>query len=129
LSETRLDKASSINNVADTAISLPGDDVRFDNVEINVRYAVTPRWDISAAYTFTLGRFATPTGVRYPKWHQAGIVNTYFLSPSTDVYAEAIYQRANQLQGTGIQGAQISNFSRASGANQFVAALGLRHRF
>ncbi|ASW02335.1 porin [Paraburkholderia aromaticivorans] len=129
LSETRLDKASSINNVADTAISLPGDDVRFDNVEINVRYAVTPRWDISAGYTFTLGRFATPTGVRYPKWHQAGIVNTYFLTPRTDVYAEAIYQRANQLQGTGIQGAQISNFSRASGANQFVAALGLRHRF
>lgn len=129
LSETRLDKASSINNVADTAISLPGDDVRFDNVEVNVRYAVTPRWDISAGYTFTLGRFATPTGVRYPKWHQAGIVNTYFLSPRTDVYAEAIYQRANQLGGTGIQGAQISNFSRASGANQFVAALGLRHRF
>lgn len=129
LSETRLDKATSINNVADTAISLPGDDVRFDNVEVNVRYAVTPRWDISAGYTFTLGRFATPTGVRYPKWHQAGIVNTYFLSPRTDVYAEAIYQRANELGGTGIQGAQISNFSRASGANQFVAALGLRHRF
>ncbi|RAR50724.1 putative porin [Paraburkholderia unamae] len=128
-SETRLDNATSINNVADTAISLPGDDVRFDNVEVNIRYYVTPNWNLSAGYTFTLGRFATPTGVRYPKWHQAGIVSTYFLSPRTDVYVETIYQRANQLEGTGIQGAQISNFSRASGANQLVAAVGLRHRF
>ncbi|MBB2931525.1 porin [Paraburkholderia silvatlantica] len=129
ISETRLDNATSINNVADTAIRLTGDDVRFDNVEVNVRYYVTLNWNVSAGYTFTLGRFATPTGVRYPKWHQAGIVSTYFLSPSTDVYVETIYQRANQLQGTGIQGAQISNFSRASGANQLVAAIGLRHRF
>jgi general bacterial porin, GBP family len=129
LSETRLDNATSINNVVDTAISLPGDDVRFDNAEINVRYSVTPRWDISAGYTLTLGRFVTPTGVHYPKWHQAGIVNTYHLSTRTDVYAEAIYQRANQLEGTGIQGAQIANFSRASGANQLVTAVGLRHRF
>ena len=127
--KTRLDNATSINNVADTAISLPGDDVRFDNVEVNIRYYVTPNWNLSAGYTFTLGRFATPTGVRYPKWHQAGIVSTYFLSPRTDVYVETIYQRANQLEGTGIQGAQISNFSRASGANQLVAAVGLRHRF
>ncbi|WP_321915618.1 MULTISPECIES: porin [unclassified Paraburkholderia] len=129
VSETRLDNATSINNVADTAISLPGDDVRFDNVEVNLRYYVTTNWNLSAGYTFTLGRFAMPTGVRYPKWHQAGIVSTYFLTPRTDVYAETIYQRANQLGGTGIQGAQISNFSRASGANQLVAAVGLRHRF
>lgn len=129
LSETRLDNATAINNVVDTAISLPGDGVRFDNAEVNLRYSVTPQWDISTGYTFTLGRFSTPTGVRYPKWHQVGIVNTYFLSPSTDVYAEAIYQRANQLEGTGIQGAQIANFSRASGPNQLVASVGLRHRF
>ena len=129
LSETRLANATSINNVVDTAISLPGGDVRFDNAEVNVRYSFTPQWDVSAGYTFTLGRFSTPTGLRYPKWHQVGIVNSYFLSPSTDVYAEAIYQRANQLQGTGIQGAQIANFSRASGPDQLVAAVGLRHRF
>lgn len=129
LSETRLDHATSINNVVDTAISLPGDDVRFQNVEVNLRYTVLPNWEVSAAYTFTAGRFATPTGVRYPKWHQVGIVNTYFLSRTTDVYAEALYQRANALAGTGIRGAQIANFSRASGPNQLVAAVGLRRRF
>lgn len=113
----------------DTAVSLPGDDVRFQNVEVNVRYSVLQNWDVSAGYTFTAGRFARPAGVRYPKWHQVGIVNTYFLSPTTDIYAEAVYQRANQLAGTGIRGAQIANFSRASGANQLVASLGLRRRF
>ncbi|PXW22893.1 Outer membrane protein (porin) [Paraburkholderia caballeronis] len=129
LSETRLDNVTSINNVADTAIALPNDDVRFDNVEVNARYYFTPRWHVSAGYTFTYGRFDTPDGVRYPKWHQVNVLNTYALSTRTDVYAELLYQRANQLEGTGIQGAQISNFSRASGANQLVAALGLRHRF
>ncbi len=129
LSETRLDNATSINNVADTAISSPHDDIRFENAEINLRYFIPPKWHVSTNYVFTYCRFDTPTGVRYPKWHQLGLLNTYFLSPRTDVYAEALYQRANQLEGTGIQGAQISNFSRASGANQFVAAVGLRHRF
>lgn len=129
LSETRLDHTTSINDVVDTAVSLPGDDVRFQNVEVNVRYSVLQNWDVSAGYTFTAGRFATPAGVRYPKWHQVGIVNTYFLSPTTDIYAEAVYQRANQLAGTGIRGAQIANFSRASGANQLIASLGLRRRF
>ncbi|CAN0625043.1 general bacterial porin, GBP family [Burkholderia multivorans] len=129
LSETRLDNATSMNNVADTAIALPHDDVRFDNLEVNLRYFITSKWHVSAGYTLTLGRFDTPTGVKYPKWHQLGIVNIYFLSPRTDIYTEAIYQRANQLEGTGIQGAQISNFSRASGANQLIAAVGLRHRF
>ncbi|MDR6383708.1 putative porin [Paraburkholderia caribensis] len=129
LSETRLDNATSINNVADTAIKLPQDTVRFDNIEVNVRYFVTPKWHISAAYVFTYGRFDTPAGTRYPKWHQVGLLNTYFLSQRSDVYGEVIYQRANELEGTGIHGAQISNFPRASGSNQPVAAIGLRHRF
>lgn len=129
LSETRLDNATSINNVADTAIKLPHDAVRFDNIEVNVRYFVTPKWHISAAYVFTYGRFDTPAGTRYPKWHQVGLLNTYFLSQRSDVYGEVIYQRANELEGTGIHGAQISNFPRASGSNQLVAAIGLRHRF
>lgn len=128
-SETRLDDVTSINNVADTAIALPHDNVRFDNIEVNTRYYFTPNWHISAAYVFTYGRFDTPTGLRHPKWHQVNILNTYSLSRRTDLYAEALYQRANQLEGTGIQGAQISNFSRASGANQFVASVGIRHRF
>lgn len=129
LSETRLDHATSINNVVDTAIGLPGDDVRFQNIEVNLRYTVLPNWQVSAAYTFTAGRFETPTGVRHPKWHQVGIVNSYFLSPTTDVYAEAVYQRANELAGTGIRGAQIANFSRAAGPNQLIASAGLRRRF
>jgi len=129
VSETRLDDATSINNVADTAISLPHDDVRFDNFEINVRYLVSRQWRLSAAYTYTAGRFATPTGTCFPKWHQVGVLSSYYLSPSTDVYAEAIYQRAVGLTGTGIQGAQISNFVRASGDNQFIAGIGIRHKF
>lgn len=129
LSETRLDNVTSINNVADAAIALPHDDVRFTNAEINARYFISPRWHVAAAYVFTDGRFDTPTGVRHPKWHQLNVLNVYALSPRTDLYGEMLYQRANQLEGTGIQGAQISNFARASGANQLVAAVGLRHRF
>ena len=126
---TRLDEATSINNVADAPVALHDVDITFHNAEVNARYALTRRWTVAAAYTFTVASFDGPSGHARPNWQQAGIIGIDALSPRTDGYAEALFQHANGLDGTGIAGAQISNFSRASGANQLVLAVGLRHRF
>jgi len=129
VTRTQLDNATSINNVADTPIALRGEDIVFRNAELNARYALTNRWTVATAYTFTSGSFASPSGHASPTWHQFGLIGIDALSARTDAYAEAIDQRANGLAGTGIPGAQISNFSHATGPNQLVLALGLRHRF
>ncbi|CAI8695250.1 porin [Burkholderia sp. IT-111MI5] len=126
---TRLDEATSINNVADTPVVLHDADITFRNAEVNACYALTRRWTVAAAYTFTVASFDGPSGHARPNWQQAGIIGIDALSPRTDAYAEALFQHANGLDGTGISGAQISNFSRASGANQLVLAVGMRHRF
>ncbi|CAN0625956.1 general bacterial porin, GBP family [Burkholderia multivorans] len=129
VTETRLNDATSINNVADTPVALAGDSIVFQNVEVSFRYALTPRLSVATAYTFTLGTFDTPKGRYRPKWHQLGVIGMYALSPRTDTYVEGIYQRADDLDGTGLPGAQISNFSAASGPNQLVVTVGVRHKF
>lgn len=126
---TRLDAVTSINNVADAPIVLHGANITFHNAEINARYALTRKWTVAADYVFTVASFDGAAGAARPRWQQAGVIAIDALSPRTDVYTEALFQHANGLAGTGIAGAQISNFSRASGANQLVMAVGIRHRF
>jgi predicted porin len=108
---------------------LHGANITFHNAEINARYALTRKWTVAADYVFTVASFDGAAGAARPRWQQAGVIAIDALSPRTDVYTEALFQHANGLAGTGIAGAQISNFSRASGANQLVMAVGIRHRF
>ena len=76
------------------ASSLPGalNALRFDNFEVNARYALTPAVSFAGAYTFTNGRYDDATGSHRPKWHQVTLMADYALSKRTDVYAETVYQ-------------------------------------
>jgi len=57
-------------------------------------------------------------------WHQAALQADYQLSKRTDVYAEAVYQRASA--GTL---AAINSIDPSSSRNQLLVATGIRHRF
>ena len=91
--------------------------------------SLTRRWSVATAYTYTLGRFVSGRCRYWPTWRQLGVIGMYALSSRTDMYGEGIWQNARHLDGTGLPGAQISNFSAASGPNQLVLAVGMRHTF
>ena len=86
---------------------------------------MTPATTLGACYTFTEGE-VDYSGAR-PKYNQVNLLADYSLSKRTDVYLNAIYQkaaggaRANIYQG--FPGSQSST------TTQWVARVALRARF
>lgn len=101
--------------------------VRFDNYELNGRYALTPALKLGVAYAYTDGHVTGSTTYGAdPKWNQVNAQLVYSLSRRTDVYAEAMYQH--------VSGKQYVAFVNTSGgasatSNQVVTTVGLRTRF
>ena len=104
--------------------------MRFDNYELNGKYAAHARALTSASPT------PTPTVMSVtartlafgtdPKWNQVNVQAVYRFSKRTDVYIEGMYQHA-------IGQDYIAFINTAGGAsstsNQVVATVGLRTRF
>ncbi|WP_116135669.1 porin [Trinickia diaoshuihuensis] len=104
-------------------LALPGGSVRFNNYEVNARYALTPAVSLAGAYTYT----DSSIGGVNPKWNQFNLQADYALSKRTDVYLEGEYQLAVN-KGLPI-GAVINGLNMSSTNKQVAATLGLRHRF
>ncbi|ABC38650.1 gram-negative porin family protein [Burkholderia thailandensis E264] len=113
------------------AASLPGAmrALRFDNYEINARYALTPAVSFAGAYTFTDGRYDGAATGR-PKWHQVTLMADYALSKRTDVYAQGVYQHQFGVPSDAALGfASINGLGASSTNTQVAATVGIRHRF
>jgi GBP family porin len=100
---------------------------RFNNYEVNARYALTPALALGAAYTYTdvKGYTAGPNNNDHMKFHQFGLQTDYALSKRTDIYAEGIVQLGKQGAEAQVYG---TNAVSAHG-NQVVVSTGIRHRF
>ncbi|WP_431207811.1 porin [Burkholderia cepacia] len=101
--------------------------VRTDNYEVNAKYNLTPALGLGAAYTYTNAKINNGS----THWNQFGLQADYALSKRTDVYAQAVYQRAakNGVGASIYNGDTISNNLPSSSINQTAATVGLRHRF
>ncbi|MBN3816540.1 porin [Paraburkholderia sp. Se-20369] len=98
--------------------------VRFNNYELNGRYALTPALSLAGSYTYTDGRIVGQS----PRWHQFNLQAAYALSKRTDVYLQGEYQKVN-TDGLNLR-ANINGLGTASSSNKQVAVTaGLRHRF
>nr|WP_233873801.1 porin [Paraburkholderia adhaesiva] len=112
-------------------------DARFDNVELNGIYNLTPALAMLGAYTYTFGKTSgSGTTSSDPKWHSVTLALDYSLTKRTDVYLAGVYQHASGDMYNNEQGSAISNTTSIAGilspsttANQAGAAVGLRHRF
>ena len=104
--------------------------LRLDNYEANARYAITPAWSVSAAYTFTDGAYSDGGGASSPKWHTAMLQTDYTLSKRTDLYLEGVYQHAyGAPAGSALGDAMINTLSPSSTGSQLAVVAGLRHQF
>jgi len=101
--------------------------LRTDNYEVNAKYNLTPALGLGAAYTYTNAKINNGS----THWNQFGLQADYALSKRTDVYAQAVYQRAAK-NGIGAQiynGNSFADNLPSSSINQTAATVGLRHRF
>ncbi|MFM0039880.1 porin [Paraburkholderia strydomiana] len=125
--QTQLSDASAIGTSASgttSGLTLNGGSARFTNYELNGRYALTPAWTVSGAYTFTDARLNGAS----PKYNQLTLQTDYALSKRTDVYAEAAYQHVGSTGNSGVT-ADIVGVSASSTDTQVVGTVGIRHRF
>nr|WP_233271930.1 porin [Paraburkholderia acidiphila] len=99
---------------ADDGAPLPS--IAFSNYEANAVWQVTPATSLAAMYAYTDASSA--------HWHQAAVQADYQLSKRTDVYTEAIWQRASSGAF-----AMINTNDASSGRSQLLVAAGIRHRF
>ncbi|PRF62550.1 porin [Burkholderia multivorans] len=102
--------------------------IRFNNFDVNLRYALTPAFSLGAAYVYTDASVSKPDSRHGtdPKWHQVDLQAVYKLSRRTDVYAEAMYQHAS---GRGYQAFINGSGGASSTPNQIVGTIGMRTRF
>lgn len=113
-------------------------DARFDNVELNGTYGLTPALALVGNYTYTWGKTSgSGTESSSPKWHSVTLGADYSLSKRTDVYVAGVYQHASgDLYNNGQGGLAIANTTSIAGLlppsstpNQVGVTTGLRHRF
>jgi predicted porin len=111
----------------DNIAGAPGVSARANNYEVNAKYNVTPAISAGLAYTFTDGRLYVNGENVTQRWHQLGLQGNYALSKRTDIYAEAVYQHAQEEEG--LNAAIFGAGGASSTRNQVAVAAGLRHRF
>jgi predicted porin len=98
---------------------------KFNNVEVNFKYQLTPAFLLGAAYDYTKGY-----GLGNAKYHQGVIGADYFLSKRTDLFVDAVYQHASGTDSTNHAAvANINQLSPSSTSNQVAALVGIRHKF
>jgi len=102
---------------------LTGGSLRFANYEASVRYQFTPATLLSLGYIYTSQNSSSATASN-AHYNQLALGGEYFLSKTTDVYLNGIYQRSSGAKAW-IEGA--SNPSSNNG--QFVTVVGIRHKF
>jgi GBP family porin len=100
-----------------------GGSLRFANYQAGVRYQVTPTVLAAFGYIYTNQRSSVSI-LPNAHYNQFSLGGEYFLSKSTDLYLNGIYQRAS-----GANAQIISVPTPSSTRNQFVAVTGIRHKF
>ncbi|WP_321936354.1 porin [Paraburkholderia sp. J8-2] len=104
--------------------------LRYQNFEINGRYAVTPALFLGAMYTYTHSNFNTTVEKLNPNYQMVGLQADYYLSKRTDVYALGVYQHVSgDRTGSVLDYAYLFGSNTSSTQNQVVARVGIRHKF
>ncbi|HTH60853.1 MAG TPA: porin [Paraburkholderia sp.] len=111
-----------------------GSTATFNDVQINALYRFSPTVRVLVAADYVTRNALTQqdgTPVDRAKYLQYQASVDYSLSKRTDVYAMAIYQRALGDDSTGgpAVAAITDTTAISSNSNQFVARVGIRHKF
>jgi hypothetical protein len=76
-----------------------------------------------------MASFNSSAGNAFPHWNQVMAQADYLLSPQTDVYLEGVYQRVGGGNSIAAFDAGVYTLTPATGNQQAVVAVGLKHRF
>ncbi len=140
--QSQLDNRASspfdVNGIANGSFGqVTGGRTRYDNIELNGTYSVTPALALIGEYTYTWGKMTSAnSNSTSPKWHSVVAAADYSLSKRTDTYVAAAYQHASGTvydNGSGFVADNVTSIGGvippSSTASQIGVAVGIRHRF
>jgi GBP family porin len=132
-SQTNLTQGFGVNpTTAGQTISFDGNNVHFQNFELNGHYSLTRAISFASSYTYTQANFGSGS---QPKWGQINLQAAYYFSKRMTVYLQGEYQHMMNREGLNGQniGAMINNTSSGGGAsatsNQVAVTAGMRFHF
>ncbi|MEW9584472.1 porin [Paraburkholderia sp. DGU8] len=120
---------SQYQNTSAFGLTASNGSVRFDNYELNVKYALTPALSLGLMDTFTDGHLNGVSKSNIgtdPKWNQVNAIARYSLSKRTELYAEAMYQHAIGNNNTAVM---YNAGGNSATSNQVMGAVGMLTRF
>ncbi|OBR53136.1 porin [Paraburkholderia tropica] len=105
--------------------------LRFDNIEANWRYNISPALFVGAMYTYTLAHADEGGEHQSLHWNQVGLMGQYSLSKRTALYTQFVYQKlSGGNTGTPLDTAYIpGSAGTSSNSHQVVARIGINHSF
>ncbi|WP_431824529.1 porin [Burkholderia sp. F1] len=110
-----------------------GADARFDIVEVNTTFAVSPELSLGAAYIYNAMKTDASGS---PKFHQVNLGATYNLSKRTLLYTVGVFQKAaghgigaDPATGRAANYAQIPNLPNSANDRQLSVTVGVKHNF
>ncbi|RQH05086.1 porin [Paraburkholderia dinghuensis] len=110
-----------------------GINARFDNIELNGTYALTPTLAAVGEYTYTWSRLTAAGSGVSPKWHSITAGGDYSLSKRTDVYLAGVYQHSSSFDVGGVSAFAPTSIGgilpSSTTQNQVAVTTGIRHRF
>lgn len=119
-----------------SSVSLFSHSESFNSVGANIKYSVTPAWNVGAGYSFTRGP-SVKGSVSSPQYQQVNLSSYYFLSKRTSLYILGGYQHAkgstldaygNVVNATASIGDSANGFSSGSD-NQLLVRVGIVSTF
>jgi general bacterial porin, GBP family len=102
---------------------IAGGSLRFANYEALLKYQLTPATLLALGYIYTTQNSTAATAAN-AHYNQLSLGGEYFLSKTTDLYLNGVYQRASGSKAW-IEG--VTNASSNHG--QLVTVAGIRHKF
>lgn len=105
--------------------TVTGGNGKFNNVEVNFRYQLTPAVLLGTAYDYT-----KENGIGDAKYHQVSAGIDYSLSVRTTIYLVGAFQRAIGTNSQGVAAvANIQPLSASNDGSQGIVRIGIRHLF
>ncbi|AKM31299.1 porin [Pandoraea faecigallinarum] len=99
-----------------------GASAKFDNIELNGKYMLTPAMQLGAAYTYTRLNDEQDGKVSY---HQIALGANYWLSKRTDAYLVGLWQHVSGDTFAASLNGQTPSLT----GNQLAVTAGIRHKF
>ncbi|WP_321789820.1 porin, partial [Paraburkholderia sp. J94] len=110
------------------SLGLPKPDISFNNIELNLKYDVSPMLFVGGMFTYSRAHVGRGADTAVIHWNQLGLMSQYSLSKRTACYLQLAYQQVSGNDGSSLSYGMIPGSAGiSSNGHQVVTRIGVTH--